>query len=449
LEVCLIDLLICARIGNRIYQAVVSSKLFRKVVIVDGQKESSEPVDLLIENGIITAIGTSIAREESHEVIEIPGVRVSVGWLDMRCSLAELNENNTEDLPSLTNAAAIGGFTEICVLPVSGAANYTFYPQLGNPLTVKNSAPVTVHPIMEVTEAGDGKELAELIEHQEAGAVAFTHSGGLQRSEVLVKALAYLNQFNGLLIQRSVNEALCKGGQMHEGTVSTRLGLRGLPAMAEEVQLQRDLELLRATGGKLHISHLSTARSVELIRQAKQEGVAVTCDICAHQIAFTDGDIIAFDTHFKVDPPFRSEQDRMTLIAGLQDGTIDAIVSDHIPLDPESKDLEFDQAAFGIAGIETAYSVVNTYCPDLTVAEAVQLLAIRPRQILGFPIPEIAEGEKANLTFFMPGKNWTPQEKTCATKVRNNPFFGMELKGQVVGIYNQQKWLPNATFDKD
>ena len=292
-----------------------------------------------------------------------------------------------------------------------------------------------------------------MLDLHHAGAVAFsdgTHP--LQNPDLLLKTLQYLQPIDGLLMNRPEETLLTRFGQMHEGVQSTLLGLKGIPAIAEELMVERDLRLLEyVVGAKgntvphalnpmssaLHFSTISTARSVELIRQAKVQGMPVSCDVAAHQLVFDDSALAGFDTNLKVNPPFRLPQDVSALWAGLADGTIDAIVSDHLPQDAESKNLEFDQAEFGIIGLETVFAALITYNRELSLTQLVDKLTTRPRQILRLPPAHIAEGEPATLTLFDPDRTWV-YDRTHS-KSKNSPFLGQTFTGRVIGtVYHGQ-----------
>lgn len=392
--------------------------------------------NILIEKGRISYIGTE--EKEADKTIEAGDLWVSAGWLDMFALGGEPGLEHKEDLESLAAAAAAGGFTEVVCLPnldpvvqTKGAVNY-----------IRNRSqqlPVTIHPAGAVTTDTEGKELTEMIDLRQAGAVAFTDGiHPIQGAEVMVKALQYLQLFDGLLMNRAENTRLTAFGQMHEGVASTMLGMKGMPALAEETIVARDLQLLTYTGGKLHFSLVSTKAAIESIRKAKVEGLQVTCDVASYQAAFTDETIAPFDTNYKVNPPFRSAADAEAIKQGLADGTIDAIVSGHQPHDTESKKLEFDLAEFGIINLETAFSAAIGTLTDVVPLETIlEKLTTAPRRILQLPQPELTIGEEANLTIFDPKQTWVYEENTSRSKGVNSPFFGKELTGKVIGIIHK------------
>ncbi|GAA4428412.1 dihydroorotase [Pontibacter saemangeumensis] len=391
---------------------------------------------ILIEDGIITYIGQE--AREADETVAAEGLCVSAGWVDLHAFVGEPGLEYKEDLHSVAAAAAAGGFTEVVCLPnvepvvqSKGGVSY-----------IRNRSlhlPVTLLPAAAITVGAQGKDLTEMIDLHQAGAVAFTDgTNPLQGADILLKALQYVQLFDGLLMNKPEHTRLTEHGQMHEGEASTRLGMKGIPSLAEEVMVTRDLQLLAYTGGRIHFSLLSTAAAIEAVRQAKAAGLLVTCDVASYQAAFTDATILPFDTNYKVAPPFRSDADVMAIKQGLQDGTIDALVSAHMPHDTEAKKLEFDLADFGIINLETAFAVASTTLRDvLTVEQLVDKFTSGPRRILRLPEPRIAVGEAANLTLFNPNATWTPTAEATKSKSKNSPFFGQQLRGEVIGTIHQ------------
>ena len=417
--------------------------LLRAATIYNPQSEFHlQQQHILIENGVITYIGPD--EQPADKVIALDGLSVSGGWVDMHAFVGEPGLEYKEDLDSLAAAAVAGGFTEVVCLPntspvvqTKGAVSY-----LRNRSA---SLPVTLLPAAAVTVDAQGKELTEMIDLQQAGAVAFTDgTQPLQGADVVLKALQYVQLFDGLLMNKPEHTRLTEHGQMHEGEVSTRLGMKGIPALAEEVMITRDLQLLAYTGGRLHFSLVSTAAGIEAIRKAKAAGMDVTCDVASYQAAFTDETVVPFDTDYKVAPPFRSDADVQAIKDGLQDGTVDALVSAHMPHDPEAKNLEFDLADFGMTNLETAFAVANTTLGDtLSTAQLVEKFTTNPRRILRLPAPSIAVGETANLTLFAPEQSWTPALENRSSKSKNSPFYGKELKGRVIGTIHKGQLVLN------
>ncbi|PTX21034.1 dihydroorotase [Pontibacter mucosus] len=396
--------------------------------------------NILIEQGTITYIGPE--AKEADKTVAANGLCVSAGWVDLQAFTGEPGLEHKEDLESLALAAAAGGFTEVLLLPntepvvqTKGAINFIKSKSL--------SLPVTLLPAAAITVNAEGKDLTEMIDLHQSGAVAFTDgTSPLQGADVLLKALQYMQPFNAVLMNRPEHRRLTENGQMHEGEASTRLGMKGIPALAEEVTVVRDLQLLRYAGGKLHFSLISTGAAVEAIRKAKAEGLQVTCDVASYQVAFTDETIEPFDTNYKVTPPFRSEADAAAIKEGLLDGTIDAVVSAHMPQDVEAKKLEFDLAEFGIINLETAFAVANTSM-ELPLEVLIEKLTTNPRRILGLPEAILKVGEAANLTLFSPEQVWVSAVEQSKSKSHNSPFFGRELKGKVLGTIHKGQLVLN------
>ncbi|MBD2757539.1 dihydroorotase [Spirosoma validum] len=423
--------------------------LIRSARVVDTASSfDGQIVDILVDNGLISQIGINLDVSDRVREIEADNLHVSPGWVDLRVSAQDPGYEHKEELTSVCLAAAAGGFTDIAVLPNTQPV-VDAKGTLGYVRRMAEGQPVSVHVIAAVTKKGEGEDFTEMLDLHHAGAVAFsdgTHP--LQNPDLLLKTLQYLQPINGLLMNRPEEALLTRFGQMHEGVQSTLLGLKGIPALAEELIVERDLRLLEyvigaegmghgASGGEvilpsaLHFSTISSARSVELIRQAKKQGMPVSCDVAAHQLVFDDSALASFDTNLKVSPPFRSPDDVAALWAGLADDTIDAIVSDHMPQDAESKNLEFDQAEFGMIGLETVFAAAITYNRELPLAQLIQKLTRNPRQILRLPAALIAEGKPACLTLFDPAGTWL-YERT-RSKSKNSPFLGQTLTGRVIG----------------
>jgi dihydroorotase len=404
-----------------------------------------QKINIHLKEGKIAYIGNH--TPESEQTIEEEGLVVSMGWFDMYAAVGDPGFEHKETLRTAAEAAAKGGFTEILCLPnlnpVTQSKNAVSYIRERSV-----SLPVTMHPAAAATQDTHGKDLTEMIDLRDAGAVAFTDGiNSLQNADVLVKALLYLQPISGVLLNRPENFSLSEHGLMHEGIVSTQLGLKGISSLAEEVMVTRDLQLLEYAGGRLHFSLLSTAGSVGLIRDAKRKGLQVTCDIASYQLAFIDESMAPFDTNYKVKPPFRSEIDRQALLQGIEDGTIDAIVSAHNPQDTESKQLEFDLSEFGIINLETSFAVANTYLSEKMSWDAIiQHLTSAPRPILGLPLPGLEIGESANLTVFNPIRKWIPTEAKTRSRSRNSPFYGKELIGSVFGTVHKNQFFRNADY---
>lgn len=420
--------------------------LIRAARIVDAASPFDGQVcDLWLDNGLIRQIGANLTAEPGMRVVEAGNLHVSPGWVDLRVLAQDPGYEHKEDLTSVCRAAAAGGFTDIAVLPNTQPVADD-KGSLGYIRRMAEGQPVTVHLLAAITRKTAGEDFTEMLDLHHAGAVAFSDGHHpLQNPDLFLKTLQYLQPIDGLLMNRPEEQLLTRFGQMHEGVQSTLLGLKGMPALAEELMIERDLRLLDYVLGEgrakpeagqvqvpvLHFSTLSSARSVELIRAAKAQGMPVSCDVAAHQLVFDDSALSGFDTNLKVNPPFRSADDVAALWAGLADGTIDAVVSDHTPQDAECKNLEFDQADFGMIGLETVFALAMTYNQHLPLAQLIDRLTTRPRQILRLPPVTIAEGQPARLTLFDPAGRWTYSQ--THSKSKNSPFLGQTLTGRVVG----------------
>ena len=413
--------------------------------------EQTHPQDLLIRDGRIETIGPNLSAE-NVEVWDLAGACVSPGWMDVGVYAADPGYEHREDLLSVVRAAAAGGYTEIACFPNTEPALQS-KSEILYVLNKTAAGPVGVHPIGALSLDCAGKDMAELFDMHHAGAIAFSDGRqSVQDAGLLLRAMQYAQAFNGLIINEPHHKTIAAGGQMHEGVASTMLGLKGLPTLAEELMLQRDLQLLEYAGGRLHIHLISTARSVEMVRAAKAAGLPVTASVAVANLCFTDEVILgdartsvgAFDSNWKILPPLRLQADVDALIAGLQDGTIDFIASNHTPWDDESKNLEFPYADFGMIGLETAFALCRTYLQDhFSIPQIIEKLAYAPRQVLGLPLPEVQSGTAANLTIFAPDQEWVFTTQYIGSKSRNTPFLGKSFRGKVLGIVHRGQLVRN------
>jgi len=372
--------------------------------------------------------------EDDVDVIDAAGLWVVPGLVDMHVHLREPGREDKETIATGAQAAAAGGFTAVACMPntspaLDEASKIRYVIQRGE------SCPCRIYPIGAITKALEGEELAPVGEMVAAGAVAVSDDGKpVAKANVMRNALNYSKSFNIPVICHSEEPTLSAKGHMNEGTVSTRLGIRGIPVIAETIAVSRDILLAEYTGARVHIAHVSTAGSVRLVREAKQRGVNVTAESCPHYFTLTDEDVGLYDTNKKMNPPLRTEADREAVIEGLRDGTIDAIASDHAPHVPEEKDVEFDNAAFGVIGMETSLGLVLTVLVDkgiLTPTQMVERMSVAPNRILGLPGGTLAAGAPADVTIINPGLNWTVDPETFFSKARNSAFIGMDLTGAV------------------
>jgi dihydroorotase len=396
--------------------------------------------NVVISGGRITEIGDK--NYSADRVIEADGMLLSIGWMDLGAFVGDPGLEHKEDLLSLAKAAAAGGFTEVVLLPNTQPAV-----QSKNEISYITQANATrlvqLHPMAAVTKNCKGEELTEMIDLHEAGAVAFTDGlKSLVHTDLFLKSLQYIQKFDGLLIDHPEDHWLNLFGQMHEGETSTSLGLKGMPRIAEEIAVRKNLELLEYAGGRLHFSRISTARTVDLIRSAKKKGMKVSCDVVGYQPLLDDSCLEDFDTNYKLNPPLREKSDNDALLKGLKDGTIDVLLSGHLPQDDESKLLEFDHADFGIANLQTFASQLTQLSKWVDVEDLIAKVTTAPRLILQLPVPVIDVDEKANLSLFDPNREWRLDEKTNFSKAKNSPWWGQELKGKAVAVFNNNKqWI--------
>jgi dihydroorotase len=410
--------------------------IIRNATIIDAKSPfHNQVVDLQIENGILTKIGSKLANLNNFEEIKRDNLHVSQGWFDSSVSFGEPGFEDRETIANGLTVAAKSGFTAVALQPNS-------FPVIDNQSQVRfvkskaEGFATQLLPIGALTKESQGKDLAELYDMKNAGAVAFgDYNKNTNNPNLLKIALQYVQDFNGLVIAFSQDSDIKGSGVANEGIVSTRLGLKGIPALAEELQVARNLFLLEYTGGKLHLPTISTAKSVELIKTAKAKGLHVTCSVSVHHLLLTDETLYGFDTRYKVSPPLRSESDRKALLKGINDGTIDLITSDHNPIDIEHKKMEFDLAKNGTIGLESAFGALNTVLPLETVIE--KLTA--GKAIFGIENQTIQENATADLTFFNPEENWIFTKENIHSKSKNSAFLNVKMKGKAYGIFNQGK----------
>ncbi len=416
--------------------------LIKSANVIDPKgKHHNKIRDILIENGVIKKIAAKI-KEGKTITYTAKNLHISIGWMDLHANFRDPGFEYKEDIISGCKAAAKGGFTGVLLMPEN------------NPITDNNAQVeyiqnkgrnniVSVHTAGSITKAMQGKQMVEMYDMKEAGALAFTDDKkALQNNEVIKHALLYAKDFDGLIMNFANDNSIANRGQIHEGEVSTILGLKGIPAIAEEIMIDRDISLCKYTESKLHLSYISTKNSVSKIKKAKKEGSKISADVALHNLILTDKEITDFDTRYKVMPPLRSKKDCTALIKGLKDGTIDVICTDHSPEDEESKKTEFNNAAFGIIGLETAFGLIGKYLNEhLSLGEIIEKIAINPRRLLQLESGNIKEGNTANLTLFNPDLEWKFQKIDIESKSINTPFLGEKLKGKALAICNKGKFL--------
>ena len=408
--------------------------VLRQVIVADPRNSGNgQPTDILIENGMIAAIG-SFSTPENATIVDRQGLYVSPGWTDVFSHFCDPGQEFKETLETGAAAAAAGGYCRVLVIPNTQPAVHN-KAQVEYVVQKNHHLPVTVLPYGAISKNCEGKELAEMYDMQHSGAVAFTDGiKPVQNSQVLTKALQYVKAFDGLVVQIPDETALSRNGLMHEGIVSTQLGLPGKPALSETLLLNRDIELLRYTQSKLHVTGISTAASVDLVRRAKEEGLRITCSVTPYHLSFCDEDLNTYDTNLKVNPPLRTAADKEALKAAVLDGTIDCIASHHQPHDYDNKVCEFEYAKYGMEGLETCFSAVVTALPSISIARLVELFSLNPAVIFGLELPPIAVGSPALLSLFDPKESWQPTKNNLQSNSANNAFLNQTLVGKPAGI---------------
>ena len=417
--------------------------LLRKVTLVTANPDlNGQTLDVFInEKGIIETIGNNIDVPKTTTVFEREGAHVSIGWVDVGTQTGDPGFEHREDLNSVTKAAMAGGFTTICPFPNT---NPTIQSK-SEILYIKNKTQdylVDFQPIGALSEEIKGKNIAEMLDMHHAGAIAFSDGRKTaQEGGLILRGLQYAKIFDGLVMNFPYDKSVSPHGQMHEGLTSTSLGLSGIPNMAEELMVQRDVQLLAYAESRLHLHNISTEGSVDMVRKAKKQGFKVTASVAALNLCFSDEILRGFDSNFKVLPPLRAQNDIDALVRGLKDGTIDFISTNHTPIDIEGKDLEFPYTEFGAVTLESAFGLINFYQhKKININELVDFLTIKARTILGLDVPELKEGTKANLTIFNPTEEWTFTEKDIQSKSKNAPALGKILRGRVYGVVNKGKY---------
>ncbi|MGB3948291.1 MAG: dihydroorotase [Bacteroidia bacterium] len=403
-------------------------------------------MDILIENGVITSISATIVPKKTVKTITSKNLCVSVGWLDMQANFCDPGFEHKEDMHTGINAAAAGGYTAVALV---SSTQPTIHSK-AEVEYIKNksaNAIVDVYPVGTLSYKQEGKDIAEMYDMHLSGAVAFSDDKkAVNDSGLLMRALLYAKNFGGLIIAHCDEKAISQEGKMNEGVVSTQLGLKGIPALAEELMVNRNVFLAEYTDAPIHLPNISTERSVALIKKAKEKGIKITAAVNAYNLVLTDNLLEGFDSNYKLNPPLRTQKDLDALRKGIADGTIDVITSDHRPQDIESKDVEFDYAANGMIGLESAFALVNSTKDKLKLEAIIKTLTVNPRTILKLKQPKIAQGESANLTVFDPDFEWTFDKQAIKSKSRNTPFIGQTFKGKVLGIINKNQFKSNQVL---
>lgn len=415
--------------------------LLRQVKITDKNSPHNGLVrDILIIDGKIEQIDNDIDPNIfGVKVVDSNNLFASVGWVDIFAHFNDPGFEYKETLETGANAAAAGGFTNVFVLPNTN-------PVIDNKASVEyivqksKSLPVKIHPLGAISKRIEGREPAEMYDMHNSGAIAFSDgTKPIQTPGLMLKALQYVKAVDAVIIQLPVDQSLSGTGLVNEGIVSTQLGLPGIPAISEDLMVNRDIELAKYTDSKLHFTGITTAKSISLIQRAKHEGLPVSCSVTPYHLFYCDEDMVTYDTNLKVNPPLRSRLDMMALRKAVEDGSVDCIASHHLPQDWDSKTCEFEYAKSGMIGLENTFGILNELFPEMPTAQLVDLLSSNPRTIFFKHKSSIAEGEIADITLFDRTTENTYAEKDIKSKSHNSPFINHGFKGKVFGIINNEK----------
>ncbi|MGY0425560.1 MAG: dihydroorotase [Polaribacter sp.] len=415
--------------------------LIKSATIID----SSSPYhlqkkDLLIIDGIIEKISDTVPKKETYQLVEKENLHISCGWFDTSVSLGEPGFEERETIKNGLQVAAKSGFTAVAV---NANSNPVMDTKSGVEflLNKANGFATKLYPIAALTQASNGLEMAELFDMQQSGAIAFgDYQKPIVNDNLLKIALLYAQNFDGLVLSFPKNKSIANEGFANEGVNSTKLGLKGIPALAEHIQIARDLFLLEYTGGKLHIPTISTDKSVELIKEAKKKGLQVTCSVTAHHLTLTDNELHEFDGNYKTTPPLRTNSDTKVLQKAVKSGIIDSITSDHNPINIEHKLIEFSQAKNGTIGLESFFGAINSV---LSIEDFIETITTKPRAVFGLKIPTISEGKVADISLFNPERTYTFTKEHILSTSKNSAFINKKMKGKVYGVFANNQLILN------
>lgn len=419
--------------------------LLQKVLIADTNSPYDGSVkDILIVDGTIAQIADDITSDTAETtVLTANGAIVSSGWVDIFSHFCDPGFEYRETLATGAAAAAAGGFTQVFTLPntqpgITSKTQVEYIVEKSKPL------PITIQPLGAVSKLIEGKELSEMYDMRLSGAVAFSDGlQAIQSSGLLLKALQYIKAFDGVIVQLPHDKSIGSFGLVNEGIVSTQLGLPGIPAIAEELMVKRDIDLLEYTDSKLHITGITTANSVAIIAAAKAHGLAISCSVTPYHVLFCDEDLVEYDTNLKTNPPLRCRADMMALRQAVLDGQIDCIASHHLPQNWDSKTCEFEYAKHGMIGLQTAFANINQLLPSLSNAQLADLFSKNARHIFGLPQATIVEGGVAEMTIFTRSGDTLLTKVSNKSKSANTPQLNTSLQGEVIGIFHKSQLYLN------
>ena len=416
--------------------------LIKSATIIDSSSPfHQQKKDILIQDGRIKKIDSNIPSKKEYTVVERENLHISCGWFDTSVSFGEPGYEERETIKNGLQVAAKSGFTAVAVnansnpvIDTKSAVEFLIHKAQG--------FATNLHPIAALTEGSKGFNMAELYDMQQSGAIAFgDYKKPIEQDNLMKVALLYAQNFNGLILSFPKNKSIAGEGIAHEGINSTKLGLKGIPALSEELQIVRDLFLLEYTGGKLHIPTISSAKSVGLIKEAKKNGLQVSCSVAAHHLALTDNELHEFDSNYKTNPPLRTNADCKALQKGVKTGVIDIITSDHNPIDIEHKKVEFSEAKDGTIGLESLFGAVNSV---LALEDFIESITSKPRVIFGLNPISIAEGKIADITLFNPEKQYTFTKEHTLSTSKNSAFFNKKMNGKAFGVFSNKQLILNS-----
>ena len=430
--------------GQEGFQKLPEKLILKHARVIDPGQNLDDVLDIYLVNGVIERVEKIDPLNFDGEVLDLDGKLVSPGWMDMHVHLREPGREDEETIKSGSLTAANGGFTALCCMPDTMPAIDTQEIILYIKDRARGSL-VEVHPIGAITKKREGLELAEILDLVEQGAVAISDDTvPVMSAEIMRRALEYSRMAGIPVVAFEEDTTMTSSSYMNEGYTSTCLGLEGIPSVAEEIMIARDIMLTEYSGSRLHIAHISTRKGVELVRQAKAQGIAVTAEVTPHHIALTEESVRSFDTNTKVRPPLRTGEDVEALLEGLRDGTIDAIACDHSPHAWEEIASEYIYAPFGVIGLETALGISVgelVHKKVLDIAGLITKYAINPYRILGLPYPAIMKGHLANLSIFDLDAEWKFDPARSLSKSSNSPFVGRRLKGKPFAVINNRQYF--------
>jgi dihydroorotase len=410
------------------------SILIKGATIIDpASRYNGKKLDVMIEKGKIFAIDKKIS-EKAERTIQGSNIYVMPAWVDVMADYCDPGYEHKETITTGLNAAKAGGFGHVFITP-NTQPTITTKSVLEYVLQKSNKHSVQLHVLGGITKNTEGKELAEMMDMHHAGAIAFSDGWKpVQNAALMLKALEYVKAFNGIIVQLPVYTSLADGGLMNEGETALRMGVSGMPNIAESLLVQRDIELVRYTGSRIHFSGITTPESLNLIRAAKKDGLDVTCSVTPYHLLFTEKAMEGYNSIFKVQPPLRTEDERKILVRALADGTIDCIATHHRPQDTDAKTIELEYAQWGMISQETCFGMLRAAAPKIGLARWVELLSINPRKIFSLQPFSIEEGQPAELTVIDASVNWVYSSKNKQSSGINTPFLNKELKGKIISI---------------